>query len=80
MLLLDEEVDLAIVYDYQLPLVVLVFGEDAVFFFVDGSNKFQGNFVLEMYGEVSQEKYAFLYDPYVGLMNKVLFYRWFHIL
>lgn len=80
MLLLYEEVDLAVVDDDEPALVVLVLGGDAVLLFVDGADELEGYLVLEVDGEVGEEEDALLYDADVGLVDEVLPNARLHVL
>lgn len=80
MFLLNEEIDLPVIDDDQLALVILILGEDTVLFFVDGADELEGNLILEMYGEVGEEEYAFFDDADVGLMDEVFLYIGLHVL
>ena len=73
-LLLDEEIDFAVVDDDEFAFAVLVLGEDAVLFFVDGTDELEGYLVLEVDGEVGEEEDALLNDADVGFVDEVLLY------
>ena len=57
---------------------ILLFGDgiigfNVLIFLVNHSDELQGNIVLKIDSKVSQEKYAFLDDSYVGLKDEVFF-------
>lgn len=66
------DIDFAAIDDDQLFFLVVA-GKNGFLRFVDASNQLKGDFVLEVDGEVGEEKYALFDDSNIGLQYELLF-------
>jgi len=71
----NEHVDLAVIDDdYVLLSRNRIVCLNILVLFVDDSDQFQGDKILEADSEVGQEKYAFFDDSDVGFENEIPFH------
>ena len=72
MIFLNMNIDFTRINDNKLPLIVIN-NFYSFLWFVNTSNKFKCNFVLEINSKMSEKENTFFYNSHISFKNKLIF-------